>query len=474
MFSDRVGAANLKFSLDYQQAIRELKKQIGSIVVRCSADGVLHSSKTDYLVYEACTISISRLSDQKLTYDLEALNKAGKTISEYLKWLDQRQDELLQDFGRFVEQIVKDKPYLANVHGMVQEELHRIFSRASTKGHVAALEQVTDHGHKLTTQHKTRAGEQKLKMKKKIQVFVSSTYLDMKEERQAAVQAILNAGHIPAGMELFAAGNESQWETIKQWIDESDAFMLILGGRYGSLEPDSQKSYIELEYRYAMDTGKPLFSVVASEIALEGKTVETENIDKYKAFKDLVLSKICRHFDDPKDIKEAVHQTLSTFIEKYEFHGWISGKEATLQDVHAENARLKEELSALNSEVEKLKAREESGDRSDFDKLVTILKSEIIQDEGGVLKAAIGQTAESLYNLLMRFQGLYIDGIQDDASNKLEWFLYTKTGAKLRLYELVSRADLAGSFYHRIKLTRYGREFIRREEFKRAEKEVPI
>ena len=44
-------------------------------------------------------------------------------------------------------------------------------------------------------------------MNKKIQVFISSTYTDLIEERQAAVEAILDAGHIPAGMELFKAGN---------------------------------------------------------------------------------------------------------------------------------------------------------------------------------------------------------------------------------------------------------------------------
>ena len=68
-------------------------------------------------------------------------------------------------------------------------------------------------------------------MKRKLQIFVSSTYNDLLEERQAAVSAILEAGHIPAGMELFAAGDQSQWETIKRWIEESDVFMLILGGR---------------------------------------------------------------------------------------------------------------------------------------------------------------------------------------------------------------------------------------------------
>ena len=47
-------------------------------------------------------------------------------------------------------------------------------------------------------------------MKKKLQVFLSSTYTDLIDERQAAVEAILSIGHIPAGMELFKAGNESQ------------------------------------------------------------------------------------------------------------------------------------------------------------------------------------------------------------------------------------------------------------------------
>lgn len=66
-------------------------------------------------------------------------------------------------------------------------------------------------------------------MQKKLQVFISSTFVDLQDERQAAVQAVLNAGHIPAGMELFKAGDQSQKETIKRWIEESDVYMLILG-----------------------------------------------------------------------------------------------------------------------------------------------------------------------------------------------------------------------------------------------------
>ena len=75
-------------------------------------------------------------------------------------------------------------------------------------------------------------------MRRRLQVFISSTFEDMRAERQAAVQAILGAGHIPAGMELFSAGDESQLETVKRWIRDSEAFLLLLGGRYGSLVPD--------------------------------------------------------------------------------------------------------------------------------------------------------------------------------------------------------------------------------------------
>ena len=109
------------------------------------------------------------------------------------------------------------------------------------------------------------------------------------------MEAILSAGHIPAGMELFAAGDQSQWAVIKAWIEESDVYMLILGGRYGSIEPGSGKSYTQLEYEYAIEIGKPLFAVVITENKLAQKAreegleiVERENHLLLQKFKSLV------------------------------------------------------------------------------------------------------------------------------------------------------------------------------------------
>jgi hypothetical protein len=110
--------------------------------------------------------------------------------------------------------------------------------------------------------------------KKKLQVFVSSTYSDLLEERQAAVEAILKAGHLPAGMELFAAGDQSQLDTIRRWLDESDVFMLILGARYGSVDLKTSLSYVELKYDYAIERGIPSFAVVIADKAIDAKLTD--------------------------------------------------------------------------------------------------------------------------------------------------------------------------------------------------------
>jgi hypothetical protein len=97
------------------------------------------------------------------------------------------------------------------------------------------------------------------------QIFVSSTYEDLREERQQATQAILEAGCFPAGMELFPASDDTQWELIKRVIEECDYYVVILAGRYGSVGPDGL-SYTEMEYDYAVEKGIPVLGFVRSNI----------------------------------------------------------------------------------------------------------------------------------------------------------------------------------------------------------------
>lgn len=185
-------------------------------------------------------------------------------------------------------------------------------------------------------------------MKKKLQIFISSTYIDLIDERQSAVQAVLESGHIPAGMELFKAGNLSQLETIKKWINDCDVYMLILGGRYGSIESNSGKSYTQLEYEYALSQNVPVFSVILTDSFLLQKTstlgetvYEQDNPSLYDSFKKQVMSKIIKFVDDEKDIKIAILATIQEFINDYKLAGWIRG------DYNYEN--LKIQYSELQS-----------------------------------------------------------------------------------------------------------------------------
>jgi hypothetical protein len=53
-------------------------------------------------------------------------------------------------------------------------------------------------------------------MQKKYQVFISSTYRDLIEERQEVSKSVLDLGHIPAGMETFFSADEEQFSYIKK------------------------------------------------------------------------------------------------------------------------------------------------------------------------------------------------------------------------------------------------------------------
>ena len=70
-------------------------------------------------------------------------------------------------------------------------------------------------------------------MKKKYQVFISSTYTDLKQERMAVTQCLLDNDCIPVGMEQFPASGMSQMDYIKKMLDDCDYYILILAGRYG-------------------------------------------------------------------------------------------------------------------------------------------------------------------------------------------------------------------------------------------------
>ncbi|EAB3797989.1 DUF4062 domain-containing protein, partial [Salmonella enterica] len=70
---------------------------------------------------------------------------------------------------------------------------------------------------------------------KKYQVFVSSTYVDLIDARKKIIETVLSLYHFPVGMEMFSADDSEQWDIIKETIDASDYYVIIIGHKYGSV-----------------------------------------------------------------------------------------------------------------------------------------------------------------------------------------------------------------------------------------------
>lgn len=308
---------------------------------------------------------------------------------------------------------------------------------------------------------------------KKYQIFISSTYTDLRDERQAAVEAILKAGHIPAGMELFAAGDESQMETIKRWIDTSDIYMLILGGRYGSIDPKTGISYIEHEYDYAVSVEKPIFAVLITEQALDAKVkekgkeiIETEHGAQYKAFREKVLSKMSAFFDDSKDIKLAIHESIPDIQNRYDLSGWVPSSE--IQDTKSlmsEISRLVDENSKLKQVNEDLIKRLDESSKSpntakDHDELIEILDN--IEIESTLFDDKKTKPAKhKLLTILQVIADRLVTGITNQyGMDDWDRLFYFNVCPKLQIYGLVVNEKIPSVRYRRFSLTKRGADLL--------------
>src|SRR5690348_10047514 len=127
-------------------------------------------------------------------------------------------------------------------------------------------------------------------IEKRYQVFISSTFRDLVEERQSVLKAVLELDHMPAGMELFPAADDSAWQLIKDVIDASDYYVLIMGGRYGSMD-EAGIGYTEKEYDYAIATRKaviPLLHINPDNLPREKTETDEAIWKKLKAFRGKV------------------------------------------------------------------------------------------------------------------------------------------------------------------------------------------
>ena len=203
-------------------------------------------------------------------------------------------------------------------------------------------------------------------MNKKYQVFISSTYEDLKDERDQAIKAVLEMGHIPLGMEMFSAGDEEQWQIIARQIEATDYYVVIVGHLYGS-ETDEGISYTEKEYDYAKECGVPTLGFVIDNKAPwpHDKTDnDSAKKDKLDIFKAKVKSKPIYFWSNKEDLHGKVSISLIKTMNANPRVGWTRSDEAIGPEVTKEISRLSAENARLRGNIEKLeKIRDSQEDK---------------------------------------------------------------------------------------------------------------
>jgi hypothetical protein len=196
---------------------------------------------------------------------------------------------------------------------------------------------------------------------KKYQVFISSTYEDLKEERRAVEQTIIRAGDFPVGMEAFPAADEEQFEFIKTIISQCDYYVLIIAGRYGSLAPDG-KSYTEKEYDYAVEIGVPVLVMLREERGELAANKTEDDSGKREKLEEFIAKasngRLRNGWTTTDGLKLAIREALDYAKATKQRPGWIRGDQSSSHDtlekliaIQEENKRLKQALAKAQPQI---------------------------------------------------------------------------------------------------------------------------
>ncbi len=141
--------------------------------------------------------------------------------------------------------------------------------------------------------------------KKKLTVFISSTWEDLKEERERVLEAVRYLQFEHVAMEYFGADPRESIDVCLEKVRESDVYIGIVAFKYGKIVGKTGKSYTQMEYEEAIRRGLPcLIYLRSDEIPTLPRFMENDphSIKKLEQFKSiLVKTHLPSYFKDGHD-----------------------------------------------------------------------------------------------------------------------------------------------------------------------------
>ncbi|MBS9716755.1 DUF4062 domain-containing protein [Pseudohalocynthiibacter aestuariivivens] len=196
---------------------------------------------------------------------------------------------------------------------------------------------------------------------KRYQVFISSTFEDLREERRAVQDLVISTGDFPVQMESFPAADEDQFEFIKSLIDQCDYYVLIIAARYGTVADDGM-SYTEKEYHYAASKGVPVLVMLHSNrgsIATDKSEETPEGKERLRKFiEEVSKGRLRKTWDSIGVLKLAVREALENAKATKPRVGWVRGDAVAsvealeeLNEVRKENLKFRDALGQFEVDI---------------------------------------------------------------------------------------------------------------------------
>ena len=160
------------------------------------------------------------------------------------------------------------------------------------------------------------------RVKKIYSAFISSAFESLRDERKEVINALLDFRVLPIGMEHFTVSTNGEFSDIQELIDDSDFFIMLLGGRYGSCDKEGI-SWTEREYIYAVQKEKPIIVIACDEFVelLEKDSLElSEDQRKQVEFRNRITGYV-----QVATTELSIEKIINQFFHTYTFSksiGW--------------------------------------------------------------------------------------------------------------------------------------------------------
>lgn len=185
--------------------------------------------------------------------------------------------------------------------------------------------------------------------------FISSTFIDLHEERQCVADALHESGLNVNALDIKPASTDSSKKEIIEGIHESDFVILLIGDRYGSILPqmtgNQTQSITWWEYTRARAFGKPVIAYFKKVNSYENDGHDDKSESSYakkrksfERFKTMVMNQHNpAYFTDPSEIYEKIQRAI------------IPTYRSGVKQLNIRNSKLSTKITELEAELVGLK-----------------------------------------------------------------------------------------------------------------------